>query len=374
MESELPPFTPRSVFVHERAASSPVTARFRRAFPDANILVVGDEGQIRLSAHRPDRRTLYIGPRSSPFISRFRPPTGMICSSFWKFTSETFCPLGCHYCYLSLTFRIMPYVRIASNLNKGLDEMERLLSAQAKVGRRVMLNIGELADGRILDPITQLSRELLPILDRNPNGMLHVLTKAGCHTIGNYLELAHLARGRIIHVASVNPQRVIDLTEEDTPPVDDRLAALAELQRAGYRIRLRIDPIFDLRAFGMTEREAFEAYDDLVDLVCGMCVPELVTLGSYRPNPQLVPHIRRRYPDSLVLRVETTPGGAKRRVLGREVFYRRISTRLRARFPGLRIALCKETPEAWSTSGLESDRLECSCLPLRGERRMSQCA
>lgn len=360
-----------TVFVDRRAVASEMAQRFRRAFPDARFQVVRNESAISERLDGPDRHAVFIGPRSSPFASRFHPPSGMICSAFWKFTSETFCPMGCHYCYLSLTFRIMPYVRVASNLDNGLDEMQRVLSCRDNDRRRVMFNIGELADGRILDPITQLSRELLPILDRNPNGMLHVLTKAGSDTIANYVDLADLAPGRVIHVASINPQTVIDLTEEDTPPVEGRLDALAELQRAGYRIRLRIDPIFDLRTFGLTEREAFEAYDDLIDQVCAMCVPELVTLGSYRPNPRLIPHIRRRYPNSLVLRVETAAAGAKRRVPGREAFYRRISRRLRARFPGVRIALCKETAEAWRRSGLETHRLECSCLPLRCERRMS---
>jgi hypothetical protein len=358
------------VFVHPQAACSDTAARFRRAFPDAEFQRAPDEGELRSTLRAPDRHAVYIGPRSSRFISRFHPPAGMICSPFWKFTSETFCPMGCHYCYLSLTFRIIPYLRIASNLQEGAVQMDRLLGRHARCGHRTMFNIGELGDGRILDPITQLSGHLLPVLDRHPNGMLHVLTKAGADTIGSYLDLAHLAHGRVIHVASVNPQRVVDLTEEDTPAVADRLAALAELQKAGYRIRLRIDPIFDLRYFGHSEREAFGVYDDLVDEIEASCVPELVTLGSYRANPQLIPHIRRRYPSSLVLKVPTHKAGPKRRVAGREAFYRRISKRLRRAFPNVRVALCKETVDAWHKSGLELKPLECSCLPLAAERQL----
>lgn len=360
------------IFVHPEAAHSGLAAQFRQTFPDAELVVVVNETQLRDTPHTLNRHTVYIAPRSASFISRFRSPGGMVCGSFWKFTSETFCPMGCHYCYLSLTFRIIPYVRIASNLDRGLAQMERVLQREAGQGRRVMFNVGELADGRILDPITGLSRQVLPVLDCYPNGMLHVLTKAGMDTIGNYLDLAHLARGRVIHVASVNPQLIIDLTEEDTPPVADRLAALGELQQAGYRVRVRIDPIFDLRDFGYGEQSAFRVYDELVDQISVFCQPEMITLGSYRPSPQLLPYVRHRYPNSPVLRVVTHKDGAKRRVVGREVFYQRIFSRLQSAFPGIRVALCKEPTSIWREAGLEAKPLECSCLPLAGERQMEQ--
>ncbi len=357
------------VFIHQQALSTPVVERFRGALPDAAFIPVPEEQALR--DWPTDRHTVYIGPRSAPFVDLFRPPRGLLCAPFWKFTAETFCPLGCHYCYLSLTFRFLPYVRVASNVERGLEQLERILQREAARGRRVMFNVGELADGRLLDPLTGLSRHLLPLLDRHPSGMLHVLTKAGSETVGNYLDLAHLAPGRVIHVASVNPQVVIDRTEEDTPPLESRLEALRQLQGAGYRIRLRIDPIFDLRDFGYDEATALGEYDRLVDAIRAYCTPELVTLGSYRPDPRLLHFLRRRYPESPVLNVPTVPDGPKRRIPARAIFYRRLVERLRAAFPGIRIALCKETLQMWHIAGLRPAPLECSCLPLAEERRFA---
>ncbi len=175
----------------------------------------------------------------------------------------------------------------------------------------------------------------------------------------------------MIHVASVNPQVVIDRTEEDTPPLESRLEALRQLQGAGYRIRLRIDPIFDLRDFGYDEATALGEYDRLVDAIRAYCTPELVTLGSYRPDPRLLHFLRRRYPESPVLNVPTVPDGPKRRIPARAIFYRRLVERLRAAFPGIRIALCKETLQMWHIAGLRPAPLECSCLPLAEERRFA---
>jgi hypothetical protein len=363
------------VFVQTEARHSALAARFRAAFPDADVVTVNAESEVRQCLRGPDKHAVYIGPRSSKFVSRFHPPHGMICSTFWKFTSETECLYGCHYCYLALTMRIIPYLRVASNLDDGMRELEHTLQSEAALNHRAMFNIGELADGRLLDPITEQSRALLPLLHRYPNGMLHVLTKSGTATISNYLELSRLARGRVIQVASINPQSIIDLTEDGTPPVLDRLNALSELQRAGYRIRLRIDPIFDLRELspGSSLQEAFGVYDELVALVRRKISPELVTLGSYRPNPQLIPHIHRRYPHSPVLQLETHKEGAKKRIAGREAFYAHIAERLQAILPSVRVALCKETPTIWRKAELEMKPLQCSCLPLVDERRLQPC-
>jgi hypothetical protein len=363
------------VFVHAKAQHGALATRFRTTFPDANIITVSAETEVRQHLHGPDKRAIYIGPRSSKFVSRFHPLHGMICSTFWKFTSETECLYGCHYCYLALTMRIIPYLRVASNLDDGLHELESTLQFEAVANRRAMFNIGELADGRLLDPITEFSYAVLPLLHRYPNGMLHVLTKSGTDTISNYLKLSHLARKRVIQVASINPQSIIDLTEDGTPAVVDRLNALRELQKAGYRIRLRVDPIFDLRELspGTSLQEAFDVYDELVALVQRKISPELVTLGSYRPNPQLISHIRCRYPDSPVLQLETHKEGTKKRIAGRETFYAHIAERLQAAFPSVHVALCKETPSAWRKAELEMKPLQCSCLPLAEERRLQSC-
>lgn len=360
------------LFIHASAQHSPLAARFHTAFPCAAVTLVDAESQVRQHLEGPNKHAAYIGPRSSKFVSRFHPPRGMICSSFWKFTSETECLYGCHYCYLALTMRILPYLRVASNLDDGLIELENVLQSELAANRRAMFNVGELADGRLLDPITQLGCTILPLLHRYPNGILYVLTKSGTDTIENYLKLAHLAGGRVIHIASINPQPIIDLTELDTPPVADRLDALRELQLAGYRIRLRIDPIFNLHTLspGTNLQATLDIYDELVSLVQQKITPEMITLGSYRPNPQLVPHIRRRYPDSPILRLETRKKGAKKRMPERDVFYRHIAQRLGDIFPSAHIALCKEPLSTWRKAGLEARPLQCSCLPLAGERRI----
>ncbi|MGB9776661.1 MAG: hypothetical protein ACPL7C_08985 [Anaerolineae bacterium] len=106
-----------------------------------------------------------------------------------------------------------------------------------------------------------------------------------------------------------------------------------------------------------------------MDAIRAYCTPELVTLGSYRPDPRLLHFLRQRYPESPVLNAPTVPDGPKRRIPSRALFYRQLVEQLRAAFPEVRIALCQETLPMWHIAGLRPAPLECSCLPLAEERR-----
>lgn len=302
------------------------------------------------------------------FVERFTPPPGAVCAPFWRFTYVTGCPLGCHYCFLQLTLRFQPEVRVGTNISDGVREAERVLRRAAEIGQVVMFNAGELGDGRLYAHQVRLAEQFFPLLERWPNGRLYLLSKTGLNTIGDFLAYSGPAVRQVVHAASVNPQVVIDQTEEHTAPLAERLEALRRLRDAGYRVRVRIDPVFDLRDWGATEAEAFGAYEELAEMV-GELRPEMVTIGSYRPDPNLARFIAKNHPDSPVLRVNTVRDvGRKRRLSARVEFYQRLVPKLQA--AGIRVALCKEPTWVWHAVGLSPTPLECSCLPLGGE----QCA
>lgn len=301
------------------------------------------------------------------FVDRLIPPSGAVCAPFWRFTYVTGCPLGCHYCFLQLTLRFQPEVRVGTNISDGVKEAERVLRRAAEIEMCIMFNAGELGDGRLYAHQVRLAEQFFPLLERWPNGRLYLLSKTGLNTIGDFLAYSGPAVRQVVHAASVNPQVVIDQTEEHTAPLAERLEALRRLRDAGYRIRVRIDPIFDLRNWGASEAEAFGVYEELAEEV-GELKPEMVTLGSYRPDPNLTRFIARNYPDSPVLRARTVRGeGRKRRLPARVEFYQRLVPKLQA--AGTRVALCKEPVRVWHAVGLSPDPLECSCLPLKEERK-----
>lgn len=354
------------IYIHNSSVSSPVTKRFVETFPKAEVHIVSSEKEISGDS----KRAVYIAPRCSSFVSRFSPDRHQVCAPFWKFTAELGCALGCHYCFLLLTLRFYRAIRVASNIEQGIEQAERVLWKEHRRGQVVMFNIGELADGRHLDLATGISAHLLPLIDKYPNGRLYVLSKSGKESIQNYLNLAHLAQGRVVHAASVTAPSVVKIVEPGNPSVEERLESLLVLKRHGYRVRVRIDPIIDTRDLGESEHDTFKEYDVLAEEICDLA-PELVTLGSFRPDPLLIRRIATIYPHSPILKARTVKeSGRKLRLPTRVDFYRRIAARLKK--AGIKVALCKEPVEIWNAVELSPVPLECGCLPLHNERRIGR--
>jgi spore photoproduct lyase len=236
----------------------------------------------------------------------------------------------------------------------------------------VLFNMGELADSRAWDHLTEFSKTIVPFIANTKNGYLYMLSKSGNYK--NFIGLEHRdkqGRTRVIQVASVNAPIVCELIEEKTPSLEDRIDAMRKLQEDGYKIRYRIDPIMPLGELFyndlITEDENFrkttEMYEPTLDMVFSMTHPELITLGTYRPYPGLQHYLSRRFPNSCVLGIKTHREGSKKHIDKR--FRIRIYTwfklEIQKRSLQTKVALCKESPEIWKVVGLNFKPLRCSC-------------
>ena len=126
----------------------------------------------------------------------------------------------------------------------------------------------------------------------------------------------------------------------------ERLKAARAVQQAGYRVRLRIDP--------MVWFDGWEAeYARLVDTIYQYVQPEMFTLGSFRALNQLRSIIRQRFPDSPLLEapfVKADLEHARERypLSYRVRLYLHVLDRIRRYDPRVPVSLCKEDNEAWT--------------------------
>ena len=323
-------------------------------------------------AYEEAKETLVLRARKTSFIKRFSSiPKGTICTRFYQFTPELGCSFACHYCYLEKTLRY-PHLMLPThftNYDKMLRDIEKTLD---KKKSPILFNMGELADSRAWDHLTEFSKTIVPFIAKTKNGYLYMLSKSGNYK--NFIGLEHRdkqGRTRVIQVASVNAPIVCELIEEKTASLEDRIYAMRKLQEDGYKIRYRIDPIMP---FGelfysnlITEYENFrkttEMYEPTLDIIFSMTSPELITLGTYRPYPGLQHYVSKRFPKSRVLGIKTHREGGKEHIdkRFRIQIYTWFKLEIQRRSPQTKVALCKETPEIWKAVGLSFKPLRCSC-------------
>jgi len=107
-------------------------------------------------------------------------------------------------------------------------------------------------------------------------------------------------------------------------------------------VRLRIDPIIRYSTWK-------KDYDALVEEILSLVRPSRITLGEYRPAEGLSNHIRARFPESPLIKVNgSLVAEAGKLRYPRECCLEMFSTIIKAirrRGPKTDIALCKESAE-----------------------------
>jgi spore photoproduct lyase len=270
--------------------------------------------------------------RKSAFIRPFDgQAAGLVCNRFYRLILSNGCPFDCQYCYLRLTL----------GQNKGpvvftnpWPEVERQL---AKIPAGVF-STGDLADSLAVPP--PLLKPALAYFRRQTAKFLFLTTKST-----NLEVLRDVKPTPQVWISfSVNAIKTWELFEAQTPHPEARLAAAARLQAAGWRVRIRIDPIIPEVGLGH--------YREIARMVSDLA-PERVTLGLLKHFPRR-PQGRGAGPGR---ELAAAPGGLKR-------YPAPLKTRVfntLAEWLGLQPAICRETPGLWAALGWQARG--CNCTP-----------
>ena len=332
--------------VQRIAARSGLQVKWLSAPPRIN----GDRGLDKLME---ERNVLLLRDRKSPFIDQFQHPLGR-CAKFYKLTAYNNCNFWCEYCYLYLTFRACPVSTHFVNYNEIFDDIVKFDGQRIPDALRV-LNLGELGDPLAMDDITGLTEQLVPFMPANArHTKLLFLTKSDC--VQNLLALQHC--GQTIISFSVNTDKVWQHLEHRTPSPTDRLKAARKVQDAGYEVRLRIDPVIRYSTWEKDYRKLTEMIHDHVE-------PSRITIGEYRPAEGLSSHIKSRFPESSLLKMNGSliveAGKLRYPRECRIEMFRSIADGIHHYNKKVQIALCKETPQVWKAVGLDGSGLCCNC-------------
>ncbi len=339
-------FVPENLIIDKRAISKDLTKRLLDSIPDTPVHILNDfiDGHSPFGSILPQSRSSkkaiwLITINKGPFVKSCPGTTHAICCNYSVINSITGCPMDCSYCILQ-GYLNSPYIKIYANTEGLFSEIDGFI--QKKKGVICRIGTGELADSLALDPFTRQAESLISFFSQKNDALFELKTKSA--SVDHLLDLPHGARTVISW--SLNTERLIREEEKDAAPLDERLAAAARCQKAGYPIGLHFDPMIFYTGWE-------EDYHQLVRKTFHYIDPGgviWVSLGSLRYPPSLQAVIEKRWPDSRIFLGESFPGldGKIRYIKALRIeMYRKMVESLRSYNSDFFIYLCMETKEVW---------------------------
>jgi spore photoproduct lyase len=340
------------IYIDEKSWESKVALRIRSEFPTEKIKKVSAEPfktkGPELSAEEFDRskRNIYVTEFNGQFFKRCPGATQkktLTCCNYYVLNLGSQCNMNCSYCYLQ-SYLNSPTMKIFSNLDQALGELEEMASIHAQLPYRV--GTGEVIDSLSLDEMTLYSRELIQFFKKYPKWTLEFKTKSD--KVDQFLDLGPAPN--VLVSWSINPPFVIDSEEHGTARFEERLLAAEKCVKNGFNLAFHIDPI-------IWHPEWKENYSFLVEEITRRFTPEqvkVVSLGALRFQPEQRHLMRQRFGmKSLVTSAEMFPSeGGKYRYDAslRHEMFQFILNKFRDHHLAWNLFLCMETPESWLNS------------------------
>lgn len=275
--------------------------------------------------------------------------TDVICPHFLELKWAYGCPFDCSWCYLKGTFRFRPegIKPVVKDSEKVKSHVQSFLQ---EVKTPEILNTGEIADSLMMENgANAFSNFIIPLFEEQDKHKVLFVTKS--NNIKNLLEIDR--HRQVIISFSLNALPVAELWEKRAPKVLDRIKAAEGLNKAGYEVRLRIDPMVPVENW-------VELYRELIDLIFSRFRPERITFGSLRG---LQSTINGTKDTSWVHYLkETSNWGKKVDFTTRLKMYSEIINYMRKKYKYDAIALCKETKAMWQKLGMDYKKIRCNCI------------
>ncbi len=272
--------------------------------------------------------------------------TDVVCPHFLELKWATGCQYNCAWCFLQGTLRFIGKNPRIKNWNKIEEHVNTFLNNSSSPE---ILNSGELADSLLSeDDEKPFSKFIISLFENQTRHKVLLLTKS--NNIKNLLEIDK--HNNVIISFSLNAKAVADKWER-APKIEYRLEAAKKLNEAGYKVRVRIDPMVPVFDWD-------KHYTELVDSLFENFIPERITLGSLRGLQSTINNSKDKSWVSFLS--EKSNWGKKVDFNTRYEMYSSIIEYIREKYIYNRVALCKETIEMWNKLELDYKNIKCNCI------------
>lgn len=353
-------FFPEKVFVEKTAAELPRAHTLLERLAGAEVIFVEDHRKIDFSAESTDERFLHakknlvIAVKRGGLVKEFRRHSCLKQSPEYYLIHAANCPFDCSYCYLQSYYEnALPTIFV--NTDELFVQIEDVLRERPddEPKAEILFHAGETADALALEHLSGFAADAVRFFADRGNACLELRTKSA--NVDAILPLSHA--GRTVVSWTLTPRRIVAEYERGTAPLEARLEAALQCQRAGYPIGLRLDPVIHYEGWE-------DGYRSLVEDVSKSLDPtqiHSIVLGGFRFPPRLREIFLARYGrnDLILDEFVPSPDGKLRYFRHiREEMYRKLIRMIHGCFGAkilARVELAMEPEYVWRNVGLSAE-------------------
>ncbi|NND00418.1 MAG: DNA photolyase [Gammaproteobacteria bacterium] len=183
------------------------------------------------------------------------------------------CLYDCRYCFLQGMFRSANYLLFV-NYEAFVEEIEQLAAVHRNDEKPAWFFSGYDCDSLALEPVSGFAQYFVPKFKALHNAVLELRTKS---TQIRWL-LDQRPINNVVIAYSLSPISVAEAVESGAPSLQKRIDALLRLQKHGWRVGLRFDPIIWHQDYQADYQCMIETVFDQLDAER----IDSVTLGGFR--------------------------------------------------------------------------------------------
>ncbi|UCE36426.1 MAG: hypothetical protein JSW00_13000 [Thermoplasmata archaeon] len=272
----------------------------------------------------------------------------VVCPHFMELKWANGCKFNCAWCYLNGTMRFRPMGKAPylKNKKKIIDHIQEYLEAEKNPS---ILNSGELSDSLVFEGNGfSLTRDIIPLFKEQKKHKLLILTKSA----SNKGLIKSESQKNVIVSFSVNALPVAKRWEKKAPSPTYRIKSAKKLADAGYKVRIRIDPMVPVKNWK-------ESYIELIDLIYSNLNPERITFGTLRGLQSTINNCEDK--SWIKYLKERSNWGLKAPDEIRYTMYSYLMDKVKEYDNRCQIAMCKETVGMWKEMHLDYRNIKCNC-------------
>lgn len=279
-----------TIYIEAQAREHPRTAEILQRFSDARHITCERYGEVfnrksqdfRLQKRNP---ALILAIKHKNFVIEAPASFGIGGARNYYFSHMLNCIYDCRYCFLQGMYQSANYVLFV-NYEDFADALRNRASSAPKPS---YFFSGYDCDSLALEPVSQFTEHFIPVFTDLPDSWLELRTKS--------TQVRSLLRRRAIPncivAFSLSPEPIAQSLERKTPSLSARLAAAHQLQKHGWPIGLRFDPVFYYEEYQRDYRQLFEQTFARLDAT----QLHSVSLGTFRMPNDFFRRAERLYPE-----------------------------------------------------------------------------